>query len=84
MKLRNEDKYSIGDIANIVKKCKSVIHGILKKFDETGSCEAKKPPDRPRKTTSKENRFITLQAKKERLTTAEPLLQNLSYIRRIN
>ena len=35
VKSRNEDKHSIGGIANIVKKSKSVIRGILKKFDET-------------------------------------------------
>ena len=70
VKIRNEDKHSFGDIANIVKKSKSVIHGILKKFDETGSCEAKKPPGSPRKTTSREDRFIALQAKKDTFTTA--------------
>ena len=32
VKLRNEDRHSIGEIANIVKKSKSVIHGILKKL----------------------------------------------------
>ena len=53
VKLRTDDKHSIGEIANIVKKSKSVIHGILKKFEETGSCEAKKSPGRPRKTTAK-------------------------------
>ena len=37
VKLRNEDQRSIGEIANIVKKSKSVILGILKKFKETGS-----------------------------------------------
>ena len=47
VKLRNKDKHSIGEI---VKKSKSVIHGILKKFEETRSCEAKKSLDRPRKT----------------------------------
>ena len=77
VKLRNEDKHSIGDIANIVKKSKSVIHGILKKFDETGSCEAKKPPGRPRKTTSREDRFITLQAKKDRFTTAAEIANKI-------
>ena len=53
IKLRNEDKHSIGEITNIVKKSKDVIHGILKKFEETGSWEAKKSPGRPRKTTAK-------------------------------
>ena len=80
VKLRNEDKHSIGDIANIVKKSKSVIHGILKKFDETGSCEAKKPPGRPRKSTSREDRFITLQAKKERFTTAAHIAKKIKDI----
>ena len=42
VKLRNGDKYSIGKIANFVKKSKSVIHDILKKFEESGSCEATK------------------------------------------
>ena len=56
VKLHNEDKQSMGEIANIVKKSKSVIHGILKKFEQTGSCEAKKSPGRPRKTTAKTDR----------------------------
>ena len=77
VKLRNEDKHSIGDIANIVKKSKSVIHGILKKFDETGLCEAKKPFGRPRKTTSREDRFITLQAKNDRFTTAADITNKI-------
>ena len=33
-------------------KCKSVIYSILRKFVETGSCEAKKPSNRPKKTTA--------------------------------
>ena len=53
VKLHNEDKHLIGEIANIVRKSKSIVHGILKKFEETGSCEAKKSPVRPRKTTAK-------------------------------
>ena len=53
VKLHNEDKHSIGEIANIVKKSKSVIHGIVKKFKETGSCKAKTSPGRSRKTTAK-------------------------------
>ena len=55
VKLRNEDKHSIGEIVNIVKKSKSVIHGILKKFEETRSCAAKKSPGRARKTNAKTN-----------------------------
>ena len=53
VKLRKEGKHCIGEIANIVRKSKSVVHGILKRFEKTGSCEAKKPPGRPRKTTAR-------------------------------
>ena len=58
VKLRNEDKLSIGDISKTVGKSKSVIHSILRKLEETGSCEAKKSPGRPRKTTAREDRWI--------------------------
>ena len=39
-------------------KSKSAIHSILRKLEETGLCEAKKLPDRPRKTTAREDRWI--------------------------
>ena len=42
VKLCNEDKLSIGDISKTVGKYKSVIHSILRKLEETGSCEVKK------------------------------------------
>ena len=60
VKLRNEDKLSIGDISKTVGKSKSVIHSILRKLDETGSCEANKPISRPRKTTAKEDKWIVM------------------------
>ena len=41
---------SIGDISKTLGKSKSVIHSILRKLEETESCETKKPPSRPRKT----------------------------------
>ena len=53
VKLCNEDKLSIGDISKTVGKSKSVLHSILRKLEKTGSCEAKKPPGRPRKTTAR-------------------------------
>ena len=53
VKLLNEDKHSIGEIANIAQKSKSIIHGILKKFEETGSREAKKSPGISKKITAK-------------------------------
>lgn len=77
VKLRHEDKHSICDIANIAKKSKSVIHSILKKFEETGSCEAKKPPGRPRKTTAREDRWIVQNSKKDRFTTATAISKNV-------
>ena len=36
-------------------KFKTVIHSILRKLEETGSCEAKKPPGRPRKSNARED-----------------------------
>ena len=37
---------------------------------ETGSCEAKKPFDRPRKTTARESRWIGNESKKDQFATA--------------
>ena len=65
VKLHNEDKLSIGDISKAVRKSESVIHSILRKLVETGSCEAKKPPGRPRKTTAREDRWIGNESKKD-------------------
>ena len=50
-------------------KSKSVIHSILRKHKETGSCEAKKPPGRPMKTTDRKNRGIGNEYKKDRFAT---------------
>ena len=63
-KLRNEDKLSIGDISKTVEESKSVIHSILRKLAETGSCEAKKPPYWHKKTIAKEDRWIGNESKK--------------------
>ena len=65
VKLHNEDKLSIGNISKTVGKSKSVINSILKKLRETGSCETKKPPGRPRKTTAREDRWIGNESKKD-------------------
>ena len=65
VKLRNEDKLAIGDISMTAGKSKSVIHSILRKLEETGSCETKKPPSRPRKTTAREDRWIGNESKKK-------------------
>ena len=68
--LCNEDKLSIGDISNTVRKSKSVIHSILRKLEETGPCEAKKPPGKPRKTTARVDRLIGNDSKKDRFVRA--------------
>ena len=63
VKLCNEDKLSIRDISKTVGKFKSIIHSILRKLDETGSCEAKKLPGRPRKITAMEDRWVGMNKK---------------------
>ena len=52
VKLCNKDKLSIGDISKTAEKSKS----ILRKLEETGSCGAKNPSGRSRKTTAREDR----------------------------
>ena len=75
--LHDEDKLSIGDISKIVGKSKSVIHSILRKLEETRSYEAKKAPGRHRKTTAREDRWISNESKKDRLVTAPLSLKEL-------
>ena len=70
VKLRNEDKLLIGDISKTVVKSKSIIHSILRKLEETESCEARKLPGRPRKTTAREDRWICNDSIKDRFATA--------------
>ena len=57
VRLRHQDNLRIGAIANIVKS-KSVIHGILKVYDDTGYCEAGKSTGRPTETFEKDYRAI--------------------------
>ena len=63
VKLHNEDKLLIGDISKTVEKSKYVIHSVLRKLKESESCEAKKSPGWPRKTTAKEDRWIGNESK---------------------
>ena len=53
VKLRNDDKVSMEDISKNLGKSKSVIHRTLRKLEATVSCEAKKPPGRPKKNYCK-------------------------------
>ena len=63
--LYNIDKLSIWDILKTVGKSKSVVDSIRRKLGETGSCEAKIPPGRPRKTTESEDRWIANELKQD-------------------
>ena len=80
VRLRNEDKHSIGEISNIVKTSKNDFHDILNKLEESGSYEAKNPPGRPRKTTSKDDRNVRLQAKKNKFSTATDISRKVKDI----
>ena len=42
----------------------------MKRFEKTGLYEAKKPPGRPRKTTARDDKWITLKSKKDQFATA--------------
>ena len=46
-----KDNLSIWTIAEIVNKSKSVVHSILKVYNDCGSSEARKSTGRPRITT---------------------------------
>ena len=58
------------DISKAEGKSKSIIHSILRKLEETGSCEAKKPRSRLRKITTREDRWIGNESKKDWFVTA--------------
>ena len=70
VKLHNEDKLLIGDISKTQRKSECVIHSILRKTEETGSCEAKKPPGWLRKTNASEERWVGNESKKDEFATA--------------
>ncbi len=52
IRLRMKDNLSIAEIVN---KSKSVVHGILKVYNDYGSSEARKSTGRPRITTKRED-----------------------------
>ena len=80
VRLRHKDNLSIGTIANIVKKSKSVIHGILKAYDDTGSCEAGKSIGRPRKTSERDDRAIAKLMKADSVKTAAAVSREFNAI----
>ena len=63
--LRKEDELSINGTSTTLGKSKSGIHSILRKLEETGSWEAKKPVGMSRKTTAMEDRWIGYELKKD-------------------
>ena len=70
VRLRHDDNLSIGAIANIVKKSKSVIHCILQVYDDTGSCESVKFSCMLRKASKRDDRAIAKIMKADRFKTA--------------
>ena len=65
-----KDNLSIGAIAEIVNKSKSVVHSIIKVYNDYGSSEARKSTGRPRITTKREDRAMVKLVKKDRFKTA--------------
>ena len=58
IQLQMKDNLSIGAIAEIVNKSKSVVHSILKVYNDYGSFEARKSTGRSRITTEREDRVF--------------------------
>ena len=73
-----KDNLSIGAIAEIVNKSKSVVHGILKVYNDYGLSEARKSTGRPRITTKREDRAMVKLVKKDRFKTAAAVSQEMS------
>lgn len=80
IKLRKKDNLSIGAIAKIVDKSKSVVHNILKVYDDSGSCKARKSTVRPRKTTEREDPAMVKLVKKDRFKTAAAVSREMSIV----
>ena len=78
IRLRMKDNLSIGAIAEIVNKSKSVVHGILKVYNDYGSSEARKSTGRPRITTKREDRVMVKLVKKDRFKTAAAVSREMS------
>ena len=73
-----KDNLSIGAIAEIVNKSKSVVHGILKVYNDYGSSETRKSTGRPRITTKREDRAMVKLVKKDRFKTAAAVSREMS------
>ena len=73
-----KDNLSIEAIAEIVNKSKSVVHGVLKVYNNYGSSEARKSTGRPRITTKREDRAMVKLIKKDGFTTAAAVSRKMS------
>ena len=73
-----KDNLSIGSIAEIVNKSKSVVHGILKVYKDYVSSEARKSAGRSRIRTKREDSAIVKLVKKDRFKTAAVVSQEMS------
>ena len=60
IRLRMKNNLSIGAIAEIVNKSKSVVHDIPKVYNDYGSSEARKSTGRPRITTKRDHAMVKL------------------------
>ena len=84
VRIRHEDNLTIGAIADIVKKSKGVIRGILKVYDDAGSCEARKSTGRPRKTSERDDLAIAKILKSDRFKTAATVSREFNAIMKTN
>ena len=77
-RLRMKNNLSIGAIAENVNKSKSIVHGILKVYNDSGLPEARKSTGRPRITTKREDRAMVKLVKKDRFKTAAAVSLEMS------
>ncbi|GFV13338.1 transposable element Tcb1 transposase [Trichonephila clavipes] len=67
-----EERRKITDVAREFDIAHSVVSRLWKSFKTTGMCSRRHAGDRVRSTTSAEDRYIVLSAKRNRRTTAQP------------
>ena len=73
-----KDNLSIGAIAEIVNKSKSVVHGMLKVYNDYSSSEARMSTGRLRITTKREDRAQVKLVKKDRFKTVAAVSREMS------
>ena len=78
MRLRMKDNLSIRAIVETVNKLKSIVHGILKVYNDYGSSEARKSTGRPRITTKREDCAMVKLVKKDRFKTSAAISRDMS------